>query len=538
MEMRQNSLRKSLSCPDGHQQIPAFVTSLFPSYKFLRLTRSKKTPGCIQHKRQVRASVRKHLPAWTTSDGRMANRKRMRPTEEEEDVQPPTKRRDSLPLVHVSQSSLDNTDTPAPKRRFAFPWPYARKSSSESEDSQPQVSKSRFHFSWPFNRRRSNEKGVQNHRVPERSDTQQITKQTSAVTETPPGKSLQGEKEGEEEENKEDEEEEQEERPDVEMEDNSSEFHTPHESVADMEIGSDPLLLPEKEEFPLRLDVLKEIEDKYLVMERLEEGYMSIVLKGLRREDLTPVALKKISRKYVQFVKVKVNKELLVLPLEVFMLLKVGAGSGSEGITPQLLDWYDAGQYVYLVFQRPIPCEDLLDYVFSKDRIRNLTFTDVTHDTKIIMRQLVDAAIEMEAKGVFHLDIKPQNVLIQKYLTPKAKFIDFGSAKLLHHKDQLFHEPQGSLEFSSPEWFREQQYKAGPTTVWQLGLVMFVLLLKRVPLVTEKSVASWTATPIPKNIPQECRLLLKGCLDKDPETRLTLEQMRDHTWLQEKPTWS
>ncbi|KAJ0041647.1 hypothetical protein NL108_013981, partial [Boleophthalmus pectinirostris] len=44
-------------------------------------------------------------------------------------------------------------------------------------------------------------------------------------------------------------------------------------------------------------------------------------------------------------------------------------------------------------------------------------------------RHLVDAAIEMEAKGVFHRDIKPENILIETGgEMPRARYIDFGWA--------------------------------------------------------------------------------------------------------------
>lgn len=45
----------------------------------------------------------------------------------------------------------------------------------------------------------------------------------------------------------------------------------------------------------------------------------------------------------------------------------------------------------------------------------------------MILRQLVDAAIDMHAKGVFHRDIKLQNVLVQfDSGVPRVRLIDFG----------------------------------------------------------------------------------------------------------------
>lgn len=58
-----------------------------------------------------------------------------------------------------------------------------------------------------------------------------------------------------------------------------------------------------------------------------------------------------------------------MFPLEVLLLLKVGAGPGSVGKSAvvSLLDWYDLGQEVVLVLERPVPSEDLLTYISNND---------------------------------------------------------------------------------------------------------------------------------------------------------------------------
>ena len=47
--------------------------------------------------------------------------------------------------------------------------------------------------------------------------------------------------------------------------------------------------------------------------------------------------------------------------------------------------------------------------------------------SQIIMRQMVDTAIQMHANGVFHRDIKLENILIElESGVPRARVIDFG----------------------------------------------------------------------------------------------------------------
>ncbi|KAJ0059625.1 hypothetical protein NL108_006336, partial [Boleophthalmus pectinirostris] len=58
-------------------------------------------------------------------------------------------------------------------------------------------------------------------------------------------------------------------------------------------------------------------------------------------------------------------------------------------------------------------------------------------------RQLVDAATCMLALGVFHRDIKSENILTEMgQPTPRACFIDFGCATVCSPSD-IFQTPQG-----------------------------------------------------------------------------------------------
>ena len=133
---------------------------------------------------------------------------------------------------------------------------------------------------------------------------------------------------------------------------------------------------------------------------------------------------------------------------------------------------------------------------------------------QMIVKQLVGALIEIHSRGVFHRDIKPDNILIETSSDlPRVRIIDFGCGtfltNMLHtvqqgrlvfltvlfsepgrHLDRLHRRPSpavwplcsvGTYEYTPPEWFLNGSYKAEPTTVWQIGVVMFSILQKRLP---------------------------------------------------------
>lgn len=136
---------------------------------------------------------------------------------------------------------------------------------------------------------------------------------------------------------------------------------------------------------------------------------------------------------------------------------------------------------------------------------------------QIIAKQLVEALIEVHSRGVFHNDIKPENILIETSSgVPRVRIIDFGCGTFL--KEGVYTTAQGRLPFlqscslnqssifvvsllylrpspltffsvcivgtdlyTSPEWFRRSFYMAKPATVWQLGVLLFVILHRRYP---------------------------------------------------------
>ncbi|KAL0203366.1 hypothetical protein M9458_001384, partial [Cirrhinus mrigala] len=85
----------------------------------------------------------------------------------------------------------------------------------------------------------------------------------------------------------------------------------------------------------------------------------------------------------------------------------------------QLLDWKDLGEYYIMVLERPIPCEDLFDFVQHHGGRINEELA------RVVMRQATQAAYMSCQRGVLHRDIKQENLLINKD-TLEVKLIDFG----------------------------------------------------------------------------------------------------------------
>uniref|UniRef100_A0A3Q4AQS2 non-specific serine/threonine protein kinase n=1 Tax=Mola mola TaxID=94237 RepID=A0A3Q4AQS2_MOLML len=264
---------------------------------------------------------------------------------------------------------------------------------------------------------------------------------------------------------------------------------------------------------------------KYMEDTILGKGGFGSVYAGYRNADNLPVRLTHIkniiNQTHTQNNDCR-NGEKILVPLEVALMRKVNKKGTSAAVT--LLDWYDLCNEVILILERPVPCLDLIDYINSKAVMQE-------QEVKVSMKQLVSALIEIHSRGVFHRDIKPDNILIETSSdVPCVRIIDFGCGTFLTNILCLVVCTVGTYEYTPPEWFLNGSYKAEPTTVWQIGVVMFSILQKRLPFRNRSDIVH--QNPVLSN----CKHFLLSCLNKKPEARPSLMSLKDHAWLKEIST--
>ncbi|XP_039870268.1 serine/threonine-protein kinase pim-2-like [Simochromis diagramma] len=262
----------------------------------------------------------------------------------------------------------------------------------------------------------------------------------------------------------------------------------------------------------------EDFEEKYDEQDMLGEGQYGEVFFGKRREDNFPVVIKHVPQKSLYRQPMLLNGRMTKIPLEVALLIKVGAGpeATSSNVTPVLLDWYDLEKELIMVFEGGKNNIDL--DVYLSNRRERICESDI----KAIMRQLVDAATEMHSKGVFHQDIKTDNIIIEnsaeRLARPRVKYIDFGCG--------VFFTPEAVTRRNgrkSPALnLLLNATKADCITVLQLGRVMDRVLHN---IISSKNMYSKRT-----DISENCESFLLGCLAAKNEDRLTLEELRNHPW--------
>lgn len=149
-----------------------------------------------------------------------------------------------------------------------------------------------------------------------------------------------------------------------------------------------------------------------------------------------------------------------------------------------------------------------------------------------IFFKVADGMAYMHAEGIYHADIKPDNILVGR--KREVKVIDFGLAwRRGEQKDRV----QGTLEFLAPEQAREKTVN-GKTDIFNLGATMYRVFSGRaVPVELRQfggaEMGTFDSFVRPLNrgntaIPDELDKLVRQCIRCNPEHRPnTMREVRD-----------
>ncbi|XP_039620636.1 serine/threonine-protein kinase pim-2-like [Polypterus senegalus] len=178
-------------------------------------------------------------------------------------------------------------------------------------------------------------------------------------------------------------------------------------------------------------------------------------------------------------------------------------------------------EWVQMSSSAPSPFIELHDFVFKYEKD-----LEEPHAWRIF-QQIVEALHHCLSRGVFHRDVKMNNILIQIH-TCQIKLMNFEGASQLREGEYTTF--RGALKYAPPEWFTKKRYEAAPATVWALGVVLYALVFGVFPFETCKDTVKGNIA-FPKNITRECRKLILHCLSKCPRERPSLEDILRHAWM-------
>jgi serine/threonine protein kinase len=127
----------------------------------------------------------------------------------------------------------------------------------------------------------------------------------------------------------------------------------------------------------------------------------------------------------------------------------------------------------------------------------------------------------MHSRGIAHLDIKPDNILLTKDLEPKI--CDFGHSRKISELPQTF--KYGTKKYASPEFYTGGKLDAAKADVWSVGVMLYCLLTASFPWDEESIYKGDLAEPeCLFYLPNRTQNVIKKLLSKSVHERPTAEE--------------
>ncbi len=258
----------------------------------------------------------------------------------------------------------------------------------------------------------------------------------------------------------------------------------------------------------------------YTIQEQIGAGGMGVVYRAIDTNLSRPVAIKVLPPQFANHPERRARFDREARLLATLDHRNIAAIYGME----------TSGDTSFLVLEL-VPGETL------EDRLRRKP-PDLS-EVLGITRQITDALASAHERGVIHRDLKPANVK----LTPAGvvKVLDFGLAKAIQTgladpsdsgatvtiDSTAMGVIVGTAAYMSPEQARGGEVDQR-TDIWAFGCLLYELLARRkafpgktvsdciAAILTRE--ADWSA--LPPDLPRSIMVLLRRCLQKDPQRRL------------------
>jgi len=145
--------------------------------------------------------------------------------------------------------------------------------------------------------------------------------------------------------------------------------------------------------------------------------------------------------------------------------------------------------------------------------------------------QMTDALAYCHSKKVIHRDIKPENLLLD--VKGNIKIADFGWS--VHAPNSRRATMCGTLDYLPPEMIEGAMHDE-KVDLWSLGVLTYEFLVGKPPFEAESNNETYRRITkvdlrFPAHVSTEAKDLISRLLRKEPNDRLTLDEVVKHPWI-------
>ena len=150
-------------------------------------------------------------------------------------------------------------------------------------------------------------------------------------------------------------------------------------------------------------------------------------------------------------------------------------------------------------------------------------------------QQLINAVDYCHSRGVYHRDLKLENLLLDT--AGNLKVSDFGLSAISEQAkaDGLLHTTCGTPNYVAPEVIEDKGYNGALADLWSCGVILFVMLAGYLPFEDDNVSAlykkiSGAQFTCPAWFSDGAKRLIPRILDPNPSTRITIPQLLKDPW--------
>uniref|UniRef100_H3BGR3 Calcium/calmodulin dependent protein kinase kinase 2 n=1 Tax=Latimeria chalumnae TaxID=7897 RepID=H3BGR3_LATCH len=165
--------------------------------------------------------------------------------------------------------------------------------------------------------------------------------------------------------------------------------------------------------------------------------------------------------------------------------------------------------------------------------------TPLTEDqARFYFQDLIKGIEYLHYQKIIHRDIKPSNLLVGE--DGHIKIADFGVSNEFEGTDALLTNTVGTPAFMAPETLTESRknFSGKALDVWAMGVTLFCFVFGQCPFMDERILSLHSKIknqpvefPEQQDVSEDLKDLILKMLDKNPENRTTVPQIKLHQWV-------
>ena len=248
---------------------------------------------------------------------------------------------------------------------------------------------------------------------------------------------------------------------------------------------------------------------QYTLIEKIGEGEFSEVWTALHEKTQKTVAVKIVSKE-----KIKNPKEFTRFNREIAITKQ-----NEHPLIVQLFQVLEDDNNKYLIMEY-CSGKSFVQYIEEEGKLEE-------SEARLYFIQFVSIIEYLhKEKNVVHRDFSTENVMFDR--NKNIRLINFGLSNTFTSEKPDLKTTCGNPSYLPPEMIVEQKYSIA-ADIWALGVFLYYMTIGKLPFDDIKKAIS--IEPVfPKSLSPELTNLLKRLLTKNPDQRITIDEIKSDPW--------